>query len=158
MTQERMNTVDYDETFSDDIRALRKERAKIKNRRDDIVIFPNGDKWFVFDDDANRLFEVMGWQTSEKLMDEGAISWMNLSEEGKMALLNTDLNVISFRKHAGINIAGWSSEEDYKADKLSLAQQTLDYLLYRNDNANAIYDGISIIVTVKQIIQGLLSQ
>ena len=48
MTQERMNTVGNDETFSDDIRALRKERAKIKNRRDDIVIFPNGDKWFVF--------------------------------------------------------------------------------------------------------------
>ena len=138
MTQERMNSVAYNETFSDDIRALRRERDKGKGLRDDIAAFQNGDSWFVFDDDANRLFEVMGWQTSEKLMDEGAISWMNLSEEGKMALLNTDLNVISFRKHAGINIAGWSSEEDYKADRLSLAQQTLDYLLYRNDNANAI--------------------
>ena len=138
MTQERMNTVAYDETFSDDIRALRRERDRGKGLRDDIAAFQNGDSWFVFDDDANRLFEVMGWQTSEKLMDEGAISWMNLSEEGKMALLNTDLNVISFRKHAGINITGWSSEEDYKADRLSLAQQTLDYLLYRNDNANAI--------------------
>ena len=135
MTQERMNTVGNDETFSDDIRALRKERAKIKNRRDDIVIFPNGDKWFVFDDDANRLFEVLGWQTSEKLMDEGAISWMNLSDEGREALLLTDLNPISLWIHAEINVAGWSSEEDYKADRLSLAQQTLDYLLQFNRNA-----------------------
>ena len=99
MTQERMNTVDYDETFSDDIRALRKERARIKNWRDDIVIFPNGDNWFVFDDDANRIFEVLGWQTSEKLMDEGAISWMSLSDEGREALLLTDLNPISLWKH-----------------------------------------------------------
>jgi hypothetical protein len=85
MTQERMNSVAYNETFSDDIRALRRERDKGKGLRDDIAAFQNGDSWFVFDDDANRLFEVMGWQTSEKLMDEGAISWMNLSEEGKMA-------------------------------------------------------------------------
>ena len=133
-----MNTVVYDETFSDDIRALRKERAKIKNRRDDIVIFPNGDKWFVFDDDANRLFEVLGWQTSEKLMDEGAISWMSLSDEGREALLLTDLEPISLWKHAEINVAGWSSEEDYKADRLSLAQQTLDYLLWFNRNDHAI--------------------
>ena len=138
MTQERMNTVGNDETFSDDIRALRKERAKIKNRRDDIVIFPNGDKWFVFDDDANRLFEVLGWQTSEKLMDEGAISWMSLSDEGREALLLTDLEPISLWKHAEINVAGWSSEEDYKADRLSLAQQTLDYLLWFNRNDHAI--------------------
>ena len=48
MKRRQMNTVDYDETFSDDIRALRKERARIKNWRDDIVIFPNGDNWFVF--------------------------------------------------------------------------------------------------------------
>ena len=138
MTQERMNTVDYDETFSDDIRALRKERERIKGLRDDIVAFQNGDKWFVFDDDANKLFEVMGWQTSEKLMDEGAISWMSLSNEGRSALLITDLNIISVREHAGIDVAGWSSEEDYKADRLSLAQQTLDYLLLFNDNDNAI--------------------
>ena len=133
-----MNTVDYDETFSDDIRALRKERERIKGLRDDIVAFQNGDKWFVFDDDANKLFEVMGWQTSEKLMDEGAISWMSLSNEGRSALLITDLNIISVREHAGIDVAGWSSEEDYKADRLSLAQQTLDYLLLFNDNDNAI--------------------
>ncbi len=138
MTQERMNTVDYNETFSDDIRALRKEREKIRGLRDDIVTFQNGDSWFVFDDDANKLFEVMGWQTSEKQMDEGAISWMSLSDEGKSALLITDLNVISVREHAGINVAGWSSEEDYKADRLSLAQQTLDYLLLFNDNDHAI--------------------
>ena len=71
-------------------------------------------------------------------MDEGAISWMSLSDEGREALLLTDLNPISLWKHAEINVAGWSSEEDYKADRLSLAQQTLDYLLQFNRNVHAI--------------------
>ena len=60
------------------------------------------------------------------------------SDEGREALLLTDLNPISLWKHAEINVAGWSSEEDYKADRLSLAQQTLDYLLQFNRNDHAI--------------------
>ena len=80
----------------------------------------------------------MGWQTSAKLMDEGAISWMDVNESGIMALKLNGIEVMNLNPKFGINIAGWSSEEDYKADRLSLAQQTIDYLRYSNENKDAI--------------------
>ena len=98
MRQEEMSTVGYDETFSDDIRALRQFREKqVKGDSEAIAIFQQDDNWFAFDDDADRL-----------------------------------------NPKFGINIAGWSSEEDYKADRLSLAQQTIDYVRYSNENKDAI--------------------
>ena len=139
MRQEEMSTVGYDETFSDDIRALRQFREKqVKGDSEAIAIFQQGDNWFAFDDDADRLFERMGWQTSAKLMDEGAISWMDVNESGIMALKLNSIEVMNLNPKFGVNIAGWSSEEDYKADRLSLAQQTIDYVRYSNENEDAI--------------------
>ena len=139
MKQEGMSTVGYDETFSDDIRALRQFREKhMKDGNGTIAIFQQGDNWFAFGDDADRLFERMGWQTSAKLMDEGAISWMDVNESGIMALKLNSIEINTLDPKFGINIAGWSSEEDYKADRLSLAQQTIDYLRYSNENMDAI--------------------
>ena len=139
MRQEGMSTVGYDETFSDDIRALRQFREKqMKGDSETIAIFQQDDNWFAFDDDADRLFERMGWQTSAKLMDEGAISWMDVNESGIMALKLNSIEVMKLNPKFGVNIAGWSSEEDYKADRLSLAQQTIDYVRYSNENKDAI--------------------
>ena len=139
MKQEGMSTVGYDETFSDDIRALRLFRGKqMKDGNEAIAIFQQDDNWFAFGDDADRLFERMGWQTSAKLMDEGAISWMDVNESGIMALKFNGIEVMTLDPKFGVNIAGWSSEEDYKADCLSLAQQTIDYLRYSNENKDAI--------------------
>ena len=124
MRQEEMSTIGYDETFSDDIRALRQFREKqVKDDSAAIAIFQQDDNWFAFDDDADKLFERMGWQTSAKLMDEGAISWMDVNESGIMALKLNSIEVMKLNPKFGVNIAGWSSEEDYKADRLSLAQQ-----------------------------------
>ena len=134
-----MSTVGYDETFSDDIRALRQFREKqMKGDSEAIAIFQQDDNWFAFDDDADRLFERMGWQTSAKLMDEGAISWMDVNESGIMALKLNSIEVMKLNPKFGVNIAGWSSEEDYKANRLSLAQQTIDYVRYSNENKDAI--------------------
>ena len=139
MRQEEMSTVGYDETFSDDIRALRQFREKqVKGDSEAIAIFQQDDNWFAFGDDADRLFERMGWQTSAKLMDEGAISWMDVNESGMMALKLNSIEVMTLNPKFGINIAGWSSEEDYKAYRLSLAQQTIDYVRYSNENKDAI--------------------
>ena len=56
MRQEEMSTVGYDETFSDDIRALRQFREKqVKGDSEAIAIFQQDDNWFAFDDDADRL-------------------------------------------------------------------------------------------------------
>lgn len=139
MRQEGMSTVGYDETFSDDIRALRQFREKqMRGDSEAIAIFQQDDNWFAFDDDADRLFERMGWQTSAKLMDEGAISWMDVNDSGIMALKLNGIEVMTLNPKIGVNIAGWSSEEDYKADRLSLAQQTIDYVRYSNENEDAI--------------------
>ena len=142
MRQEEMSTVGYDETFSDDIRALRQFREKqVKGDSEAIAIFQQDDNWFAFDDDADRLFERMGWQTSAKLMDEGAISWMDVNESGIMALKLNRIEVMKLNTKFGVNIAGWSSEEDYKADRLSLAQQTIDYVRYSNENKDSFGRG-----------------
>ena len=139
MRQKGMSTVGYDETFSDDIRALRQFREKqMRGDSEAIAIFQQDDNWFAFGDDADRLFERMGWQTSAKLMDEGAISWMDVNESGIMALKLNGIEVMTLNPKIGVNIAGWSSEEDYKADRLSLAQQTIDYVRYSNENEDAI--------------------
>ena len=126
MKQEGMSTVGYDETFSDDIRALCQFRGKqMKDGNGAIAIFQQDDNWFAFGDDADKLFERMGWQTSAKLMDEGVISWMDVNESGIMALKLNGIEVTTLDPKFGVNIVGWSSEEDYKADCLSLAQQTI---------------------------------
>ena len=110
----------------------------MKGDSEAIAIFQQDDNWFAFGDDADRLFERMGWQTSAKLMDEGAISWMDVNESGIMALKLNSIEVMNLNPKFGINIAGWSSEEDYKAYRLSLAQQTIDYVRYSNENKDAI--------------------
>ena len=139
MSQERQNTVAYDEMFSDDIRALREFREKhMKSNKEAIAIFQQDDNWFAFEDDADKLFERMGWQTSAKLMDEGVISWMDVNESGIMALKLNGIEVTVLHPKFGVNVEGWSTEEDYKANRLSLAQQTMDYLRYNNENANTI--------------------
>ena len=52
MKQEGMSTVGYDETFSDDIRALRQFREKqMKDGNEAIAIFQQDDNWFAFGDD-----------------------------------------------------------------------------------------------------------
>lgn len=129
----------YDETFSDDMRALREYRElRMKRQGEGIAVVQQGEGWFAFGDDADRLFERIGWQTSAKLMDEGAVSWMDISESGMMALKLSGIGVTELRPRFGVSIAGWSSEEDYRDDRLSLAQQTMDYLRFSNGNAEAI--------------------
>ena len=139
MEQERMNTIDYDETFSDDMRALREYRElRMKRKSEEIAVIQQGDGWFAFGDDADKLFLQIGWQTSAKLMDEGAISWMDISESGMMALKLSGIEVAELRPKFGVSMADWSSEKDYKDNRLSLAQQTMDYLRFSNGNREAI--------------------
>ena len=139
MKQDRMSTVDMEETFSDDIRALRRQREKgLKGDSDAIALFEHGDNWFAFENDADHIFEKMGWQTSAKLMDEGAVSWMNIGYSGLSALYDAGLNVKLLKPEFGISIADWSSMEDYKANRLALSQQAIDYLRLDNQNKEAI--------------------
>lgn len=130
--QKMMEDVSY-ETFSDDIRTLRGQRNKaVGSGENAIALFQYDDNWFAFEKDADRIFEKMGWQTSAKLMDEGALSWMNIGYNG-MSLLNASgMEVHVLQPKVGIEVVDWSSEEDYRADRFSMAQQTIDYLRQKN--------------------------
>ncbi len=129
----------YSDTFSDDLRSLLHQREQILNGDKDIIaIFQHGDNWFAFANDADSIFEKMGWQTSLKLTDEGAVSWMDIGYSG-MAMLNADkINIRRLQPEVEIVPQNWSSEDDYNAVRLSLAQQTIDYLRHQNHNQEAI--------------------
>lgn len=131
--------VDDYETFSDDIRSLRQQRMEaMKGREDAIVLFEHDDCWFAFEDDADRIFEKIGWQTSAKLMDEGAISWMDIGYAGRKELDASGEKVVYLKPNIGINVVPCSSEQDYMDERLSRAQQVIDYLRHHNPNEDAI--------------------
>lgn len=131
--------IDNYETFSDDIRSLRQQRmGAMKGKEDVIVLFEHDDSWFAFEDDADRIFEKIGWQTSAKLMDEGAISWMNIGYAGRSELDASGIKIVYLKPNIGINIVPYSSEQDYTDDRLSRAQQVIDYLRHHNPNEDAI--------------------
>ena len=139
MKQEIEKSVDIDETFSDDIRALRLQREKeLRDKSEAIALFEHGDWWFAFEQDADAIYEKTGWQTSAKLMDEGAISWMTVDYNGLAALYDMGVKVQLLKPQTEVEIVDWSSWEDYKANRLALAQQAIDYLRLDNRNKEAI--------------------
>ena len=139
MKQEIEKSVDIDETFSDDIRALRLQREKeLRDNSEAIALFEHGDWWFAFEQDADAIYEKTGWQTSAKLMDEGAISWMTVDYNGLAALYDMGVKVQLLKPQTEVEIVDWSSWEDYKANRLALAQQAIDYLRLDNRNKEAI--------------------
>lgn len=139
MKQEIEKSVDIDETFSDDIRALRLQREKeLRDNSEAIALFEHGDWWFAFEEDADAIYEKTGWQTSAKLMDEGAISWMTVDYNGLAALYDMGVKVQLLKPQTEVEIVDWSSWEDYKANRLALAQQAIDYLRLDNRNKEAI--------------------
>ena len=139
MKQEIEKSVDIDETFSDDIRALRLQREKdLRGNSETIALFEHGDWWFAFEKDADAIYEKTGWQTSAKLMDEGAISWMTVDYNGLAALYDMGVKVQLLKPQTEVEIVDWSSWEDYKANRLALAQQAIDYLRLDNRNKEAI--------------------
>ena len=139
MKQEIEKSIDIDESFSDDIRALRLQREKeLRDNSEAIALFEHGDWWFAFEQDADAIYEKTGWQTSAKLMDEGAISWMTVDYNGLAALYDMGVKVQLLKPKTEVEIVDWSSWEDYKANRLALAQQAIDYLRLDNRNKEAV--------------------
>ena len=139
MKQEIEKSVDIDETFSDEICALRLQREKeLRDNSEAIALFEHGDWWFAFEQDADAIYEKTGWQTSAKLMDEGAISWMTVDYNGLAALYDMGVKVQLLKPQTEVEIVDWASWEDYKANRLALAQQAIDYLRLDNRNKEAV--------------------
>ncbi len=102
---------------------------KATQREEDvhIVIFPcgkrNTKRWAAIGQDADRLFEVFGWQTGEVEAPTGPVSWMFINSYGLKVLQSSGYS-IQIRDFGEFDIISTAFEEDSVAS----LQQLIDYL------------------------------
>ncbi len=102
---------------------------KATQREEDvhIVIFPCGKpetkRWAAIEQDANRLFEIFGWQTGCVETASELVSWMFINKYG-MEVLQQSGYSIQIRDFGEFDILSTSFEED----SIASLQQFIDYL------------------------------
>ena len=102
---------------------------KATQREEDvhIVIFPcgkpNAKRWAAIGQDADRLFEVFGWQTGHVEATTGPVSWMFINGYGLDVLRQSGYSV-QIRDFGEFDILSTAFEEDSVAS----LQQFIDYL------------------------------
>ncbi len=103
--------------------------VKATQREEDvhIVIFPcgkpNAKRWAAIGQDADRLFEVFGWQTGHVNATNGPVSWMFINGYGLDVLRQSGYS-IQIRDFGEFDILSTAFEEDSVAS----LQQFIDYL------------------------------
>ena len=106
---------------------------KATKREEDvhIVIFPcgkpNAKRWAAIGQDADRLFEVFGWQTGHVDATTGPVSWMFINGYGLEVLRQSGYS-IQIRDFGEFDILSTAFEEDSVAS----LQQFIDYLRMMN--------------------------
>lgn len=98
---------------------------KATRREEDthIVVFPCSDRWAAIGQDADRIFELFGWQTGYVLGNDGtAVSWMFISTYGFEVLKNSDYS-LQLRDYGEFDVLSHS----YTEDAVSSLQQYVDY-------------------------------
>lgn len=109
---------------------------KATQREEDvhIVIFPcgkpNAKRWAAIGQDADRLFEVFGWQTGRVNATNGPVSWMFINGYGLDVLRQSGYS-IQIRDFGEFDILSTAFEEDSVAS----LQQFIDYLRMFGDIA-----------------------
>lgn len=102
---------------------------KATKREEDvhIVIFPcgkpNAKRWAAIGQDADRLFEVFGWQTGRVNATTGPVSWMSINGYGLDVLRQSGYS-IQIRDFGEFDILSTAFEEDSVAS----LQQFIDYM------------------------------
>lgn len=102
---------------------------KATQREEDvhIVIFPcgkpNAKRWAAIGQDADRLFEVFGWQTGHVEATKGPVSWMFINGYGLDVLRQSGYS-IQIRDFGEFDILSTAFEED----SITSLQQFIDYL------------------------------
>lgn len=93
----------------------------------DIIIFPCGEgktrRWAAIGQDADRLFEVFGWQTGRVNATNGPVSWMFINGYGLDVLRQSGYS-IQIRDFGEFDILSTAFEEDSVAS----LQQFIDYM------------------------------
>ena len=100
-----------------------------------IVIFPcgkpNAKRWAAIGQDADRLFEVFGWQTGHVEATTGPVSWMFINGYGLDVLRQSGYS-IQIRDFGEFDILSTAFEEDSVAS----LQQFIDYLRMMGEMAD----------------------
>lgn len=109
------------------------KKAVAESIYDHIVIFRCGDQWAAIGDDADRIFELFGWQTGYVNDDDDFISWMFISKYGKEVLENSeyDVKVIYVGDIDVVSVA-------FTEDMIAAVQQYVDYIRFVTDKANKV--------------------
>ena len=73
----------FHDTLTEDIPILERQRQQlVGDLHDAVVIFRQGNGNFAYGQDADRLFELVGWQTSGAKVGDEWVSWMPVSGVG----------------------------------------------------------------------------
>lgn len=101
-----------------------------------ILLIRCGWQWVAIGDDADRLFEIFGWQTST--VDDGlaGISYIYVSEMGYEVLRESGYSVHSlYPAEDDVNCVFFS--DSFQEDMVASYQQNIDYLRLQHKKMNA---------------------
>lgn len=119
---------DFKTSLDDSIKTLENKREVIeRDSPSTIALFKSGNGYIAFGNDADRIFEEKGWQTTEVATETRRISWMPINEDGMNVLRQERPSLVI--TDANAEIRDFKKGNGYAEDKLiSEAQQTLDYM------------------------------
>lgn len=126
-----VNSDNWQQRVKRDFKDVQRVKNAVKGVHDaHIVLFKCGKQYAAIDEDANRLFELFGWQTG--YVDDGGdepVSWMYVTAEG-LEVLKASQYTVKILDLVKVNVVS----NAYLEDLVSCAQQFTDYkrLLIKN--------------------------
>ena len=129
----------FHDTLSEDISILERQRQQLVGElTDTLVIFKQGNGNFAYGQDADRLFELVGWQTSGVKVGNEWMSWMPVSDLGLYALAEAGIPYYNPQPNVSVIRVEDVPQRFIDDDSLSLAQQCVDYFRQLNTKPDAI--------------------
>lgn len=101
-----------------------------------ILLINCGYKWVAVGSDADRLFEIFGWQTSA--VDNGSeeVSYIYISDMGYRVLQESGYSIHSLYPAEDEGINGMFFSDSYTEDMVAAYQQNIDYLRLQHRKMN----------------------
>lgn len=129
----------FHDTLTEDIPVLERQRQQLVGElTDTLVIFMQGNGNFAFGQDADRLFELVGWQTSGVKVGNEWMSWMPVGDLGLSALAEAGIPYYNPQPNVSVIRVEDVPRKFIDDESLSLAQQCVDYFRQLNTNLDAI--------------------
>ena len=129
----------FHDTLTEDIPILERQRQQlVGDLHDAVVIFRQGNGNFAYGQDADRLFELVGWQTSGAKVGDEWVSWMPVSDMGIQALAEAEVPYYNPQPNVSVIRVEDVPQQVIDDESLSLAQQSVDYFRQLNTKPDAI--------------------